>query len=226
VTGGETVNGVNAANAVNGGLWLSRLRLDARHPEVSKAICDAQALHALTMRCLPPGVGRAEAGLLHHADLASGMLLVQSAVRPQWPTTGAFHAQAKEITPFVQRLGRGDVLRFTVRAVPMRRRSPTLRDGSSTESPGEHALRTDAERVAWLEQRLETAARLHGPAHINAEPARSGYRRGNRFVHRPVLFAGVIEVCDAGALRELIATGVGRVKSYGNGLLMLGRTAP
>jgi len=212
--------------AVSSGLWLSRLRLNARHPEVSKALRDAQALHALTMRCLPPDVGRAEADLLHHADLASATLLVQSTVRPQWPATGAFDAQAKEITPFVQRLGPGDVLRFAVRAVPMRRRSPTLRDGSATQSPGEHALRTDVERLAWLEQRLGTAAMLHGPTHINAEPARFGYRRGNRFVHRPIFFAGIIEVSDAEALRELIVTGIGRVKSYGNGILMLSRTTP
>lgn len=211
---------------MTGGLWLSRLRLNARHPDASRALRDAQALHALTMRCLPPDLGRAEANLLHYADLASGTLLVQTAVPPRWPETEAFRAQAKEITAFLEQLCDGDVLRFAVRAVPMRRCSTTLRDGSATRRPGEHALRTDAGRIAWLERRLEPAARLRGVPTISVEPERVGFRHGERFVHRPTFFAGIIEVCDAAAVRDLVAIGIGRVKSYGNGLLMLRRTGP
>jgi CRISPR system Cascade subunit CasE len=155
-TGDERVT--NGAGVMIGGLWLSRLRLNARHPDASRALRDAQALHALTMRCLPSDVGRAEANLLHYADLASGTLLVQTAVPPQWPETEAFRAQTKEITAFTERLADGDVLRFAVRAVPMRRCGATLRDGSATKNPGEHALRTNAERTVWLEQRLAAAA--------------------------------------------------------------------
>lgn len=214
---------MNNAATLTSELWLSRLRLNARHPEASRALRDAQALHALTMRCLPSGVGRAEAGLLHHADLVSGSLLVQSAVQPQWPATEAFRAQTKEITEFVHRLDHGDVLRFAVRAVPMRRCNAKLRDGSPTKNSGEHALRTDLERIAWLEQRIGRAARLCSLPVINAEPERFGYRQGDLFVHRPVLFTGVIEVCDSDALRDLIITGIGRVKSYGNGMLMVSR---
>jgi CRISPR system Cascade subunit CasE len=214
---------MNSAAIMSGELWLSRLRLNARHPEVSRALRDAQALHALTMRCLPSGVGRAEAGLLHHADLASGRLLVQSAMRPQWPVTDAFGVQTKEITEFVHRIGHGDVLRFAVRAVPMRRCNAKLCDGSATKNPGEHALRTDVERIAWLERRFGRAARLCSLPVINAEPERFGHRQGDLFVHRPVLFTGVIEVCDSDALRDLIITGIGRVKSYGNGMLMVSR---
>lgn len=217
---------MNGAAVMTGGLWLSRLRLNARHPDASRALRDAQALHALTMRCLPPDVGRAEANLLHYAHLASGTLLVQTAVPPRWPETEAFRAQAKEITAFMEQLCDGDVLRFAVRAVPMRRCSTTLRDGSATKKPGEHPLRTDEERIAWLEQRLGTAARIRGIPTISVEPERVGYRNGERFVHRPAFFAGVIEVRDAAAVRDLVATGIGRVKSYGNGLLMLRRTGP
>jgi CRISPR-associated protein Cas6/Cse3/CasE subtype I-E len=183
-------------------------------------------MHALTMRCLPPGVGRAEANLLHFADLASGMLLVQTAVPPRWPETDAFHAQAKEITAFVEQFADGDMLRFAVRAVPMRRCSATLRDGSATKKPGEHTLRTDVERTAWLEQRLGAAAHIRGLPRVSVEPERIGFRNGERFVHRPALFAGLIEVCEAAALRDLVVAGIGRVKSYGNGLLMLRRLEP
>jgi CRISPR system Cascade subunit CasE len=208
---------------VDDALWLSRLRLNARHSDAAGALRDAQALHALTMRCLPPDLGRAEANLLHHADLAGGVVIVQSTVRPQWPQTEAFRAQAKEITGFVAGLDRGDRLRFTVRAVPMRRQSARLRDGTAMKEPGEHALRTDPERIDWLEQRLGTAVSLLGPPSISVEPDRFGYRKGSRFGHRPALFAGILEVCDTDALRDLVTRGVGRAKSYGNGLLILGR---
>jgi CRISPR system Cascade subunit CasE len=208
---------------VSGGLWLSRLRLNPRHADAAKALRDAQALHALTMRCLPPDMGRAEANLLHHADLAAGVLMVQSTVRPQWPQTPAFEAQAKEITAFLRNLDGGDTLRFTVRTVPMRRQSANLRDGTPMKEPGEHALRTDDERVIWLADRLGAAARLTAFPLISAEPDRIGYRKGDRFLHRPTLFEGAIEVLDAEALWSLVTRGIGRAKAYGNGMLMLAR---
>jgi len=208
---------------VSTGLWLSRLRLNPRHADSARALRDAQALHALTMRCLPPDMGRAEANLLHHADLAAGMLMVQSTIRPQWPETPAFEAQAKEITAFMGSLGRGDTLRFAVRAVPMRRQSASLRDGTPMKEPGEHALRTDDERIFWLGDRLGAAGRLTGFPLISAEPDRVGYRKGDRFLHRPTLFEGAIEVLDEEALWGLATRGIGRAKAYGNGLLILAR---
>ena len=204
-------------------LWLSRLRLNARHQDAAGALRDAHALHALTIRCLPSGVRRAEANLLHHIDLRTGVLFVQSAVRPQWPETAAFEAQTKEITAFVASLGRGVALRFTVRAAPVRRQSARLRDGTAMAEPGEHALRTDAERIAWIERHFGAALLLFAPPCISVEPDRVGFRRGRRFGHRPVVFDGVVEVGDADALRALMVKGVGRARSYGNGLLMLRR---
>lgn len=203
-------------------LWLSRLLLNARHEDAARALRDAQCLHALTMRCLPPDVRRTEANLLHRVDLATGVLIVQSSVPPQWPRTAAFEARTKEITAFLAGLTRGDRLQFTVRTVPMRRQSPRLRDGSKMKAPGEHALRTDAERIAWLERRIGDAAVLAGPPCVSLEPDRIGYRDGTRFGHRPTVFDGIIEVVDADALRASVVGGIGRAKSYGNGMLMLG----
>jgi len=204
-------------------LWLSRLKLNARHRDAAGALRDAQSLHALTMRCLPSGVTRAQASLLHHANLRSGTLLVQSAVEPQWPTTPAFRAQTKEITPFIESVVDGERLRFTLRAVPMRRQSATLSNGRLMKEPGEHALRTDPERIAWLERLIQPTARLVYRPMISVEAERVGHRNGRRFAHRPVLFDGVLQVEDAQTLHTLVAKGVGRAKSYGNGLLMLAR---
>ncbi len=166
---------------------------------------------------------RVEANLLHHVNLRTGVLIVQSSVQPRWPETAAFDARVKEITAFVAGLAPGDTLRFTVRAVPMRRCSASLRDGTAMKAPGEHALRTDAERIAWIERRFGAALVLTAPPCVSLEPDRVGFRQGSRFGHRPTAFGGVAEVVDADALRELIVKGVGRAKSYGNGLLMLGR---
>jgi CRISPR system Cascade subunit CasE len=89
-------------------------------------------------------------------------------------------------------------------------------------TPGEHALRTDAERIAWLERRFGAAAVLAAPPCVSVEPDRVGYRDGTRFGHRPTVFDGVIEVVDADALRASVVGGIGRAKSYGNGMLILG----
>lgn len=204
-------------------LWLSRVLLNARHQDAARALQDAQSLHALTIRCLPPDSSRSQADLLHRVDLATGLLIVQSSIRPQWPETTAFHAQTKEITAFVAEFVQGDKLRFTVRAVPMRRQSTQLRDGTAMNAPGEHSLRTGPERIAWLEQRIGAAAILAVPPCATREPDRVGYRQGDRFAHRPIHFDGIVEVIDAHALRALVVKGIGRAKSYGNGLLILGR---
>jgi CRISPR system Cascade subunit CasE len=208
---------------VSGGLWLSRLHLNPRHLDSAKALRDAQALHALTMRCLPSGMTRADANLLHHTDLSSAALLVQTAVRPTWPETMAFRADVKEITPFVRSLGDGERLGFSLRAVPMKRQSAMLSNGSAMRAPGEHALRTDAERVAWLRRHIGLAAQLTDSPDIGIEYPRSGIRNGLRFVHRPVLFTGVIEILDAEALYLLVERGIGRAKSYGCGMLTFSR---
>ena len=68
------------------------------------------------------------------------------------------------------------------------------------------------------------AARLVEPPFITGEPDRSGTRRGCKFTLRPVRFDGYLDVVDADELRLLVKRGVGRAKSYGNGMLMLART--
>lgn len=204
-------------------IWLSRLQLHARHADAAGALRDAQALHALTIRCLPSGIRRTDANLLHHVDLRTGVLFVQSSIRPCWPASAAFEAQTKEITAFVTGLDRGDVLRFSLRAVPVRRQSARLRDGTRMKAPGEHALRTDGERIAWIEQRFGAGLQLTSPPCVSLEPDRIGVRQGRRFGHRPVVFGGVAEVVDGDALRALVVRGVGRARSYGNGMLMLRR---
>lgn len=206
-------------------VWLSRVRLDPRHADSAGALRDAQALHALTMRCLPAGLARAQANLLHHADLGSATLLVQTTVEPDWPRTEAFSAQAKEVTQFVDSIESGERLRFSLRAVPMKRRSALLRDGTAMRAPGEHPLRGDGDRLAWLERHLDGAAGLAGPPFVTAEPDRVATRRGTRFTLQPVRFDGFLEVVDARELRALVIRGVGRGKSYGNGILMLTRAA-
>jgi hypothetical protein len=90
-------------------------------------------------------------------------------------------------------------------------------------APGEHAVRTDAERIAWVEQRFGAALLLAAPPCVSLEPDRIGIRQGRRFGHRPVVFGGVAEVVDESALRSLVVRGVGRARSYGNGLLMVRR---
>jgi CRISPR system Cascade subunit CasE len=204
-------------------LWLSRIHLDVRHVDAAGAIRDAQALHALTMRCLPRGTGRAQANLLHHADLAAAVLFVQTTVEPAWPFTAAFQSETKEMTGFADSLAADERLRFTLRAVPMKRCSARLRDGTAMKSPGEHPLRADCDRIAWLERQIGTAGRLVGAPFVTAEPDRVGTRRGKRFTLRPVRFDGFLDVLDAEELRALMARGVGRARSYGNGLLMLAR---
>ena len=51
-----------------------------------------------------------------------------------------------------------------------------------------------------------------------------GYKGGSPITVASVLFDGILEVVDATLFRQALQTGIGRAKSYGQGLLSLAPT--
>lgn len=76
--------------------------------------------------------------------------------------------------------------------------------------------------LAWLAERLEPAARLHGEATRLVSFRRAAIRRGDRQQTAPdAVFHGELTITDPQAFSRLLANGVGRHAAYGFGMLLL-----
>lgn len=213
-------------------LFLSQWRFNPRLRPVQGALADSQALHRLVMSAFPQaGAGedaRQAFGVLYRLEIAeqSGvpLLLVQSAVRPDWTPLDLLlvrppDPQLKDVAPAYDAIAPGSVLRFRLRANPTRRVN-----ASQTGDPlaGKRVnLRTDEQRLAWIERKLGEVGCTLGSCTMQDAATRQGRRGGQRISHGAVVYDGLLHVNDAGALRAAIREGIGAGKAYGFGLLSL-----
>ncbi|MCA9878632.1 MAG: type I-E CRISPR-associated protein Cas6/Cse3/CasE [Thermomicrobiales bacterium] len=211
-------------------LLLSRWSFDPRQRAVQRALGDSQALHRLVMSAFPPAATGEEArqafGVLYRVDIdeKTGVpaLLVQSRVRPDvTPLTPLLlrHAgEVKNVAPLYEALAVGAVLRFRLRANPVRRVHTNHTDDKLA---GKRVnLRTDEQRREWIAEKLaREAGCLLGACAMREGGAQRGQRGAQRLSHGAVTYDGLLRVVDADALRAGIRAGIGPGKAYGFGLL-------
>lgn len=149
-----------------------------------------------------------------------------------------------ETKPFSPQLSPGDRLRFSLRANPTVQRSETV-DGKritrrhdvvmhalhSLAPPARSAARSSIIReagLAWLErQGGNSGFRIPDPARVSVDGYEQflvdpeGRRRGARAVHSRLEFDGELEVIDPAAFVARLASGFGRAKAFGNGLMLI-----
>lgn len=130
----------------------------------------------------------------------------------------------------VPRIRTGQCLVVSVLAAPHRRRNGTTEMDAHSVSGGspERAAR-ERSYAAWLAEKIErsNSARLLDATLIRWERTRE-MRSKNR---PPILITraemtGVLEVRSEPGFRALLATGIGRHRAYGYGMLMIEGTAP
>lgn len=204
-------------------MYLSRLILDPRSRQVQRELADPVEMHRTILRAF--GATRQEAGALFRVDVerATGTptVLVQSHMAPDWAFLDEltrYLLPAEDPNPackqFDPALSAGQRLAFRLRA------NPTVkRDGKRLAW-----LRTE-DQVAWLERKGAD----HGFAVLTCHAASDGFAHGKktddggarRVTLLTVRFDGILQVTDAGRLREAVATGIGPSKAYGCGLLSL-----
>ena len=147
-----------------------------------------------------------------------------SALKMRALGTGALRARP------IPRFRPGQRLFVSVLAAPHRRRNGTTEmDAHSMSGEGPERAARERSYVKWLTERIERpgAARLLSAALMRWERARE-MRSRNR---PPILITraemtGVLEVRSEPGFRSLLATGVGRHRAYGYGMLMIEGTAP
>ncbi|MDS1269792.1 type I-E CRISPR-associated protein Cas6/Cse3/CasE [Lipingzhangella sp. LS1_29] len=206
-------------------VWLTRITPDPRSAEARADLAQAGNLHRRLMKLLPPtelgDSPRQAAGLLFRVEESrSGTtILAQSThhlVADQLPD-GYGQLEHRELTPLLEALEVGRVVRYRIVASPTKRLGRSKQRGvSETTIP----LRgPDAD--AWWYSR----ARNHGlePRSVTAQDRNDSVdrSRGRRIRHAAVQFQGVATVTDPASAREAVLHGIGRGKSHGCGLLSL-----
>lgn len=207
-------------------LWLTQIVLNSRHPVVQKALSDARIMHSHVMALVTSTRGaqpRLEAGVLYRIENSrSGpLLLVQTRPKPEVSELSEELGQAevRDITPLLETLTPGAVLRYRITA------SPTRRIVAKDAQRGDRGAITPlwgVEAEEWWTRRASGAGldiRTVISEHIGTIHGEK--RKGSIVHHAAMRFSGVGVVTDAQRLVEALRGGIGRGKAYGCGLLSL-----
>lgn len=218
-------------------LWLTRIVPSPRSREARRDLSGSDQgirLHQRMLRMFPDGVegpARAAFGVLFRAeDSPRGpQILLQSHMQPDATRLPDAYGsvETRSLDALLSNLHKGMVVNYRCVANPVRKPRTTSRQ--AYKLPPVVALSGNA-AVEWWERQSNTAGLE--PLHINAHPLASV--RGQRGSHDPAAnhriqhartqFEGTARILDAEQLREKLATGIGRGKAYGCGLLSIAPT--
>jgi len=203
--------------------YLARVELDPRDREAAKLASNPHWMHGFVEAAV--AIDRQGAPRwLYHLSTSRGVtqLLVQSPVPTRWDHAphGCIAAlEQKEITAFLEGVDTGMVYDFALTAGP-RRRNTTARIAEG--APREEPLRTDEERLAWLERSLHGAAELLAADVVRVTRSTAELPSGRLPVGHTE-FLGTLRVVSRLKLQGAIVDGLGPQKAYGNGLLRIQR---
>ncbi len=218
-------------------IWLSTFELNLRNRAVRNDLRDCNNLHRTIMSLFPDvdqAPARGELGVLYRVEqgVAGGVrILLQAQAQPQFQYLPAGYLagspQSKPLDHIDRLLSPGRKLRFRLRANPTRAIDTT----SHLDGSGNHGkrveLRGEEACVDWLGRKAEQhgfrvlACRIDAGARDprNVSGKIQGRKAGATITVASTLFDGILEVTDSALSRGAVRTGIGRAKSYGQGLL-------
>lgn len=210
-------------------MYLSRVELNEYRRETMRAMASPQVMHAAVMASFPAFEGDAGDRILWRTDRVGKALylLVQSEMRPDFthiveqfgrPASGQTW-DTVEYDVHLDKMVEGSVWRFRLRANP----THSVMDGGKRGKVCHHI--TAEQQMKWLLDRsarcgfsLEPAEEGLGAEIVQREVKRFS-REGRTVTLSVVTFEGVLKVTDSEAFRKTMASGIGRAKAYGCGLL-------
>ncbi|MFJ9624915.1 type I-E CRISPR-associated protein Cas6/Cse3/CasE [Streptomyces sp. NPDC101181] len=213
-------------------LWLTRIVPSPSSREARRDLGGSDQgirLHQRMLQMFPDGVegpARAAFGVLFRAEESprGPHILLQSHIEPDPSRLPDAYGNVdiRSLDALLSNLRKGMVVNYRCVASPVRKPGATSRE--AYKLPPVVALSGNA-AVEWWE-RQSNAGGLE-PLHVTAHPlAAVRGRQGSRapvvkqkIQHARTQFDGTARVLDAELLREKVATGIGRGKAYGCGLL-------
>ncbi|MBA0127235.1 type I-E CRISPR-associated protein Cas6/Cse3/CasE [Haloechinothrix sp. YIM 98757] len=208
-------------------LWLTEITVRHRfHAAWHGEGINGDRLHRELMRLVPADLGdqpRRTSGLLFRAEPAPDQrnlrILAQTCLQPRPDMLADEFADAvrtRPLSPLLETLQPGMRVRYRIAANPTKRHGNT----AEPEKRGRLAtLRGSAADDWWLRRAEEAGLQPQQVLSTSLPDVRGAQHRAR---HGVVRFDGTAVVTDADQLRETLADGIGRAKSYGCGMLSLG----
>ena len=208
-------------------MFLSKLVLDARHPQVRKEMVNRYELHR-TISSAFSGDARPEIGLLYRLEISpqlnSPLLLVQSLISPDWT---ALHEKGclvcpAEVKHFEPQFSAGQIFIFRLVA------NPTVRKKQEQGESNRVGLYKEQQQIDWLSRKaidggfklIEVRALQQGVQQFEKRKDRKAHKVQNL----SVCFEGRLQVVDVELFQKTFCRGIGSAKGFGFGLLSLARS--
>ena len=208
-------------------MFLSQLILNDHARKVRRDLGNAHELHRQIMQAFPDEAEqhasedwnpRQAWNILFRQESDSNMILIQSAIEPDWSKLPEGYVQRENTKPIVYDTNNfepGKVLQFRLRA------NPSKRDNKTRKTVGYFK---PADQLAWLQRQSDrNGFRLHG-VDVIPSPNVFGRKQGKSPIRiSTALYQGILEVTDGSAFTQALCQGLGRGKAYGCGLLSVAR---
>lgn len=215
-------------------IWLTRIVPDLRSRDARRDLGGTGAsvgLHRRLMSLFPQDAGpdpRAQFGVLFRIeDTTTGPhILLQSVHEPDLTCLpdGYGTSLSRPLTPLLDALEKGLIVRYRCAASPVRKPGATTREVYNL--PAVVPLSAAAADEWWLRQ-AETAGLKSLTHHAQPLDAAQGVRssrtpgKKDRIRHARTRFDGSAIITEPDLLRQKITEGIGRGKAYGCGLLSI-----
>ena len=202
-------------------MYLIKMEMDRRLPEVRQAVADCQKMHRLITGLF--GTARQESSILYRTNFVQGQIhLYLYASQPvAEEVSGRYRITQRDITPWMEQLAAGQYLKFDLIASPSKKVSVEGQKNSQRR-----ILRQQSERQIWLEQKAAqsgfTLCQVLELEQIHVS-GRHSEEKGGAMHHDAYHYQGILQITDAGAFREALQKGIGSGKAYGFGMMMVKR---
>ena len=202
-------------------MYLSRLSLQISSPGVRQSLRNCQDMHRTIMKAFD--CSREEAQVLYRVIKTDQKLIVyvQSKNEPKWERveSSGFHCEKQQdISALFKAFTRDKMFRFSLTACP------TKKIMCEKKNSRRVLLRGTQNRIDWLIRQGEKNGFAIMESHeTGKEVLISGNKEKKEFFLAGVPFEGVLQITDPEAFCQGYLRGIGPEKSYGFGMLMIGR---
>jgi CRISPR system Cascade subunit CasE len=212
-------------------MFLSRLALDLRSPQVRHDLNDLYDLHRTLFRAFPDRLNGGPGRVLFRLDLdrASGAptVLVQSEKTPDWSDLPRGYAYTAEFKPYEIVVATRQRLVFRLRANPTYK-TGTVSRAQRLAGPGRQygkrlGFIRELDQVAWLRRKGEAGGfRVEGITVVPEGMVHGSKAAGSVRLALSLLsvrFDGLLTVTDPDRFLQTLREGIGPAKGLGFGLL-------
>lgn len=209
---------------------LTRVQINPWSHEAGRDLKDVQSLHRRVLGLIPDQLGaatRQAAGVLYRLERhpSQHTLLIQSTAPLDLNALPVGYATAtdeRDITPLLTWCREGASVRYRIDAVATRCVLGE-RDHTGRRQRGRRIPLHGPDAITWWHHRAERAGLTPDPTttHASSQADLAGRKDTGRITEKLTRFEGTATITDPRTLRTAIATGIGRARTYGAGLLSI-----